>query len=247
MKKGTHHTESAKKILSEKTKKRFENTKSPFYGRHHTDKTKELLRQAHIGLHPSLETRQKMSKSQTGRKQKESTKKLLSEQRKGIPRPQHVRDALIRANKNRIISLETRQKMSIAGKGRPKTYEWKKSMSERRKGWKIPFYDTKPERMMQFALALNGIKFEKHKRIDFDDDYHHVDLFIEPNIVVEVDGVHWHTKPENRKRDLILNQTLNLRGYHVIRIRDKDILKDANRCAENILNLIKDLNFKMFS
>lgn len=216
--------------------------KTPFFGRRHSEKSIKLMKDAHTGIIPNDITRKKMSLSHTGRKHKESTKKLLSDQRKGIPRPQHVREALLKANIGRICKPETRLKMSIARTGLKRSENYKQLMREKRKDWKIPFYDTKPERMMQFALMLNGIKFEKHKPIKIGQSWHQVDIFIEPNIVVEIDGVHWHIEPEDIKRDLEQTQELTLMGYHVIRIRDKDILKNIQSCAENVLSLIKDLN-----
>ena len=114
-------------------------------------------------------------------------------------------------------------------------------MRENRKNWVVPFKDTKPERMMQIALSLNGIKFEKHKLISNHKNFWHpVDIFIEPNICVEVDGDYWHNKPEKIKRDLIINHSLNLMGYFVIRIWESDIKKNTQNCAENIIKMIKE-------
>lgn len=145
----------------------------------------------------------------------------------------------------RKATEEHRAKQSNALKGRVFTHEWKQKLSESRKKWKTPFKDTKPEKMLQLALTLHKIKFEKHRLFKIGNSWHRVDLFIEPNICVEVDGVYWHINPNCIKRDLFQSQELNLMGYHVIRIRDKDILKDTNNCAENIIMLIKQTQFKL--
>lgn len=51
----------------------------------------------------------------------------------------------------------------------------------------FPVKDSKPEKMIQIALALRGIKFEKHKPL-----IGQPDIFIEPNICVFIDGCYWH-------------------------------------------------------
>lgn len=128
---------------------------------------------------------------------------------------------------------------------RTSKYRTRKRNSERMKNtprfWKASYQDTKPERMMQIALTLNGIKFEKQRMFKLGRRWHKVDIFIEPNICVEVDGIYWHLPPEKIKHDLFLSQELNIMGYHIIRIRDKDIIKNANNAAMNVVNLIKQI------
>jgi len=114
----------------------------------------------------------------------------------------------------------------------------------------FPKKDTKPEKMMQVALALNGIKFKKHL-----EDYGQPDIFIEPNVCVFVDGDYWHANPkkfspENQVTkhkkakeiwtyDTKINHQLNKKGYRVLRIWQSDIKVDVNKCAENVLRFMK--------
>lgn len=240
---GKKHSEETRKLMSLAQK----GSKNHFFGKHHNEKTKKIISIAQKGHIMPDHVKKIIAESSRNRIWTEKSRKKISVSKLGKPRPQHVRDALLHASIGRIPSIETRKKMSLAGKGRKKSEEWKQKMKELRKNWKIPFKDTKPERMMQIALALNSIKFEKHKRIDFNNDYHHIDIFIEPNICIEIDGIHWHLKPENMKRDLYINQELNLRGYNVLRIRDKDILQNAQNCALNVINLIKQLQYAYLS
>lgn len=107
-----------------------------------------------------------------------------------------------------------------------------------------PYRDSKPERMMQIALALNGIKFIKHKPIKLGKRWHQPDILIEPNIIVEVDGVYHHMRDDRIRRDLWKSQEMTLLGYHVIRIRDKDILKNTQNCADKVIELIKELQHR---
>src|SRR6185312_948200 len=141
--------------------------------------------------------------------------------------------------KTGVYSKETLNRMRLAHNDE----KYKQSMREKHKNWKIPFKDSKPERMMQIALALNGIKFEKHKSFKLGKSYHRVDIFIEPNICLEVDGIHWHLEDEDVKRDLFVNQELTIMGYHIIRIRDYDIIKNTQNCAETVIKLINELKY----
>lgn len=175
---------------------------------------------------------------------KEESLMKISLSKIGKPRPEHVRHALIKASIGRIISDKTRRKMSIASTGRRWSEERRLEFQEIRKNWTIPYQDSKPEKMMQIALALNGIKFEKHKSFKLGRKWHKVDIFIEPNICVEVDGVNWHIPIDRIKGDLFQSQELTIMGYHVIRIRDKDILKNTQNCAEKVIQLIKELQYR---
>jgi len=93
---GRKHSSETKKILSEKAKLNFTGEGNPFYGKRHTDKTKQKISKTKKGT-PSCcgfkdkthtaESRKKISKSCSGNKMPESMKQKLSEQRKGVPRP----------------------------------------------------------------------------------------------------------------------------------------------------------------
>src|SRR6185312_2260431 len=123
---------------------------------------------------------------------------------------------------------------------------------------KLPMQDSKPEIMMQIALSLNNIKYTKHKMItDSMGFFHQVDIFIEPNICIEVDGDYIHGNPDKYMpddkikkgkmakeiwaNDIRINHKLNLLGYNVIRIWEKDIKNNLQDSAMRIINLIRIL------
>lgn len=56
--------------------------KNGFFGKHHSEQTKEKLRELRIGTKESEETKIKIRNSSKGRKHSETTKQLLSEQHK---------------------------------------------------------------------------------------------------------------------------------------------------------------------
>ena len=101
--------------------------------------------------------------------------------------------------------------------GKKHSEETRKKMSEKRKNQVMPRFDTIPEKMMQDALTLENIEFKKHKQFKVGNTYHPVDIFIEPNICVEVDGVYFHSLPKSIKRDLEIDVELKSKGYHIIR------------------------------
>lgn len=101
----------------------------------------------------------------------------------------------------------------------------------------FPVKDTKIERIMQIALSLNGIKFEKHKIIQTSGFFHQVDIFIEPDLCIEVDGEYWHTLPHMVERDNEVNQMLPKLGFRVYRFWGKELKKDAQQVVDKILEL----------
>ena len=138
-------------------------------------------------------------------------------------------------------------------KGIPLSEEHKDKLKIARRHRVFPRKDSKPERMMQIALALNGINFEKHKPI-----IGQPDIFLEPNICVFIDGDFWHANPNKYKpddyiaherfakdiwaKDIRINNTLATMGNSVIRLWESDIKNNINDCAEKIINKLKNLN-----
>lgn len=122
--KGRHHSEEAKKKLSEARKGK---TYEEIYG---LDKTKEL--------------KESIANSNRKRGCSEETKKKLSEANKGKPSPnkgkklsEEIKRKISEAEKGKQLSEETKKRMSEAKKHM--TEETKRKMSESRKGkhWKV--------------------------------------------------------------------------------------------------------------
>lgn len=139
---------------------------------------------------------------------------------------------------------ESKQKLRLSHLGMKHTEETKEKIRLGRRKTIIPSKDTKPERMLQLGLILRNIKFRTHEPI-----LGQPDIFIEPNICIFVDGCFWHGCKkcynkfhskllEKLKRDAEVNHTLNIKGYHVIRIWEHDIHNNLNQHVDNILYLI---------
>ena len=209
----------------------------------------------HAGKNPTLETRKKISLGITGRTPTLETRKKLSLAKLGIKHTDEHKKKISIANSGKKLSDETRYKMSLAkiGKniGRKHSDETKEKIRKKRLSNVFPSKDSIPEKMMQLALDLNGIKYEKHKPI-----IGQPDIFIAPNLCIFVDGDFWHANPSkytNPNKILIdkktvgqvwandrkINDLLTKEGYFVIRLWESSIRANRDQCAKNIINLIK--------
>lgn len=65
---GKHHSKETIEMIRKKAKERCKNKENhPFYGKHHSEKTKEKIRNAHIGRKATDEAKQKMSERSSGK------------------------------------------------------------------------------------------------------------------------------------------------------------------------------------
>ena len=180
-------------------------------------------------------------------KQKPEQGEKISKALEGKPKPPRSKE---HCEKLRIFAINNSNR-----RGKQHTYKTIEKIKEYRSKQILPFRDSKPERIMQIALSLNGIKYTKHKVFkDGKGFYHQVDIFIEPNICVEVDGDYIHANPlfygpemringrytagQKWMRDKEVNEKLNMLGYKVIRIWENKIIKDVQTCIEQIIELI---------
>jgi hypothetical protein len=136
IKSGIKFSKETKRRMSESAKKRnLYGERNPFFGKHHSEETKEIIRLKRVGKKASEITRRKMSelhkgnKVNLGRHPSIETRRKMSEGKKG--------------NKNSLgyhHTNETCQKMSAARKGKPKSKEHCRSMGVVRKGEKNPMW-----------------------------------------------------------------------------------------------------------
>jgi len=124
----------------------------------------------------------------------------------------------------------------------------KKKIRDARLKQVFPFKDTSIEVKLQEGLKKLNIPFETHKIIE---GFVQCDIFIEPSIVIFVDGCYFHgcqvcylnrtkldaTQNKNVIRDALVNQFFNnLNGkYKVLRFWEHDIL---NNFESNVLDEI---------
>lgn len=187
---------------------------STFKGKRHSLESIEKNRLAHIGKIPSTETRQKMSVKKIGFNNPFYKKKHSDE------------------TKLLISKTNTGKIPWIAGKTHNEATKAKLKIT--RMNQIFPRIDSKPEKILQIALSLRNVKFRKHEKI-----FGQPDIFIEPNLCIFVDGDYWHRRTDVLLRDSEVNLALIRQGYHILRIWESDIKKDANKCVDFILNFIE--------
>ncbi len=111
------------KKLSEETKQKMsEKAKgegNPFFGKKHSDETKERMSKIRQGRSPSDQAKKNISEGLKGHKISEKTKKAISESNKGKKASEEAKRRMSESRKGHPVSEETRQKLSAALKGKP--------------------------------------------------------------------------------------------------------------------------------
>lgn len=100
---------------------------------------------------------------------------------------------------------------------------------------------TKPERDFEQWLRENNIEFEsQYRRVG---NKHPYDYFLpQYNLLVEIDGHYWHSKPAQKIKDRKHNRDAKRKGYNIVRINTQKLKKKTydhflgrfiNRTIEN--------------
>lgn len=126
---------------------------------------------------------------------------------------------------------------------------------------KIKSKDTKPEILLAKRLWEEGVRYRKnYSKLPGKSDI----AITKYKIAIFIDGEFWHGYNWNEKkkkivqnrdywipkiekniqRDIKNNELLQELGWKVIRIWEKDLKKDINRCVGEILNIIAGLQDK---
>ena len=231
--KGKKKSEAHKKKMSEARKGKipWNKDKTGIYSEAVLKKMGESSKRENL----SDATLKKMSESSKRENLSDATLKKMSEAMKN--RPSHM--------KGKKHSEESIEKMSKAMRGRKASEATRAKMRKARSKQILPFHDTVPEKMMQIALSLENIEFKKHKSFKIGNSYHQVDIFIEPNICIEIDGIYWHSRPSAVKRDMEIDEELKSQGFQIMRFpvhKSRDF--DVNTPIEKIKNILKFLKTK---
>lgn len=93
---------------------------------------------------------------------------------------------------------------------------------------------SKPERIMKNILPTDFIHNERLGNIGVP-DFHSK----KRKIIIEVDGIYWHSKEENKKRDKAKDSYYKKMGYEVYRFKDIDIVKDIDSVKERLRKILE--------
>jgi len=114
----------------------YPGARNPFYGKHHTPKTKDKLRACgwiHIGKKRSISTKDRISRALKGKTRSEEHALHISESKKGIPLSEERREACSAHLRSLKRTPEWKSSISSALKGKPKSDEHRRKLSEARK------------------------------------------------------------------------------------------------------------------
>ena len=183
-----------------------------FYGKKHSEETREKLRISHIGIKQSKETIEKRKKWWTQERLETMKSKL----------------------KGRLVKDSTKEKI----RNTTRSEIFRKNARERRKNQILPVKDTKPEIIIQDLLKSKNIEFIKHYSVKLSKGYHQCDIFIpSKNLIIECDGCYWHgckkclteiqlnslIPQKQSKKDIVINKQINNQGYKVLRFWEHEI------------------------
>ena len=197
------------------------------------EEPKEKIRQAHLGRKRPLWMRQKMSEARKGKKHTEETKEKIKKNHSrywlGKFRSKDTLMKISRANKGRVSCRKGLTLEKVYGK--VKAGEVREKIRKARLDQIFPRYDSSIEIKIQNALSERGISFVKHKKIL---DKYQVDIFIEPNIIIECDGDYWHNLDDVKKRDVVKNKELLDNGFVLYRFWEHEINQSVNNCLNRL-------------
>ena len=174
----------------------------------------------------------------------ESTLKVMSELKVGRKLSEEHKYKIGLVWKGRRHTLEAKRKVAMAkyGDRNPaKRPEVRAKMSEaasrpeviNSKARKMKYSGTTIEVAMREELSRRGISFLPNKQIG---KKFNVDIFIEPNIVIECDGDYWHSSVQAIEKDGRRDKELKELGYVIYRFWEHEIKADVSKCVDVINN-----------
>lgn len=135
-------------------------------------------------------------------------------------------------NDPRVLKNAQATSSSLKGKpGRLWTEEQKLAQSQWRKQYHIDHPEAHPNRRLagnrskmsypeKIAydwLTVNNVDFEHQQKVG----NYYPDFVVNGNLIIEIDGEHWHNEEKDRLKDLFFEQS----GYTVFRIKAKEMIQ----------------------
>jgi len=195
--------------------------------------------QSRVGYKHSDETKKKIGLGNKGKLVSKETCMKISNAKKGKKPSKLVLDRLRIAFKGRKHSQKTIEQMKKNSywKGKALTTEHKEllrqHMIKRLSSGEMNNYDTSIEKKVENFLLFNNI-------YDYTKQYRYklgvADFYLPTyNVIIECDGDYWHNLPGRKEQDKKQTEYLNSIGFEVIRLSEKDINNDVERCLNWIV------------
>ena len=275
---GRKHSAESRRRNSEAQKKLHAGGyQSPFKGKKHSASSIKKMRESHKGATAwnkggkhSEETKQKIREARARQIITDETKRNMSRaQKKRAARLDYIHPRLgkkdseeTRKKKSDIVKERYKDKSKHPFFGQKHKRGTRKKMRVARSTTVFPRTDTKIEKILQGLCDSAGIKYQKHKSFNLGFQYHQTDLFIEPNICIEADGVYWHAHPKYYKPDVIIHRAyknksqmtakdvqakdrkitraMEKQGLTVLRFWGDEIKETPEKCLQKIKKAIKN-------
>ena len=130
--------------------------------------------------------------------------------------------------KGKHHTQSAKDKVSVVNKGRlpwntgkHRSEKTKEKLRIARVNQKMIRKNTTIEVAVYKELKKRGFIFETQKPVG---DRFVVDAYIPSlNLVIECDGVYWHSLPKTKERDVVKNKYLKNKGYELLRLGELDI------------------------
>lgn len=257
--------------ISEKTRLQLKERGHPMKGKKHKAESLAKMRAAHKKTYESMtpEDRAKLSEARKRAMTPEVRAKLSETKKKNMTPERRAR--LSEATKQYFKThehpmkgkhwpVETKDNMSKAQQKRAKSMTLEERVAAHarlKKGRKIR--ETTPEQVVRYVLNRAGVDYRPQVPLEWAPDRvpTTVDILVEPNIVIEVDGDYWHgklkhgsnytlpggyTAEEKRAKDQATRAGLERNGFKVIAVLESrlknqtyDVLKEiSGSCGANI-------------
>lgn len=189
--------------------------KNYFFGRKHTQESKQKMRMHKIGT-TRLFTEEHKAKISIALKGKRSNLK-------GITRTDSTKNKIRLSKEGFKYSEESKQKMRESHLGKKANEETKRKIKESRSKQVFPLVDSSIEIRIQDCLKELGIVFFTHQYMKIEHGYL-CDIFIPSlNMVIECDGNYWHKYPIGKEIDHIRTKELIEKGFKVLRLWEHEI------------------------
>ena len=240
-----HATKRNSSCLSCGRKRDVRGSKNPFWGKKHSQKTIDSLVQTNTGKTLSDETKRKMSST----RQKENNAnwkggfltcrcEICGEQFESSDgRAKYCPKHVVEARSGEKNCNWNGGKIPVVLRCKCCDREFTVTTSQMRAGRKFcsqvcsnieknktnKMFDTDIELAVESYLEKNGFIFKKQVPL------HGVTLadFVVDKIVVQCDGVYWHSRPKYRERDERQDVKLVALGYRVMRVSDAEVKRDG--------------------
>ena len=229
------------RVIAEKQREALKGENNPFWGRTHSEETRQILKTKNTGAEVPEERRKKISQSLLGYRHTDEAREKMRIQKEGREFPSEAIEALKRWRED--ATEEEKQARFQADSLRKKAAWAKLSPEERRKRMQPLIEKAMQTKISSIEMAVCGILDDLG--IEYIPQYpirwYFADIYIPKlNLIIECDGDYWHDYqrfPRRKQHDEARDKRIRGMGYTIVRIKEKDIRLDARSVTLQALGM----------